>query len=408
MMKKIWISLIVCLCMLAMPSVAVRAAESDIIRNDESGIPDEALYKGILKRLGKKSNETFTRQEAESLEELDVGGDIRSLKGIGNLSQLERLCIMSKELRSLKGVESLYKLEELDIPYNKVKSLKPLKSLTNLQSLMVESCQLTSLRGIENLKNLMYLNVVDNRISSLKPLANLTNITTLSIYNNNLKSLNGIENLANLTTLDVGGNELTSVKGIEKLTNLSVLEIGGNKLTSVNEIKRLKKLEKLDISHNKIKKLPNLKNFKKLTWSSLSLSIRNNRLTEKEIRQKLPARFFKKGKARKQWLKEQTRFQNLDCTVKLIKPSNTKKINKNTKRIVGRVGSEMKDVYVELRCLSMGVGGEKVKVDENGVFVFDNLNLKRWAGSKVQFRLHMMDDNGEDLLFIGGDTVFYL
>lgn len=408
MMKKIWISLIVCLCMLAMPSVTVRAAESDIIRNDESGIPDEALYKGILKRLGKKSNETFTRQEAESLEELDVGGDIRSLKGIGNLSQLERLCIMSKELRSLKGVESLYKLEELDIPYNKVKSLKPLKSLTNLQSLMVESCQLTSLRGIENLKNLMYLNVVDNRISSLKPLANLTNITTLSIYNNNLKSLNGIENLANLTTLEAGGNKLASVKGIEKLTNLSVLEIGGNKLTSVNEIKRLKKLEKLDISHNKIKKLPNLKNFKKLTWSSLSLSIRNNRLTEKEIRQKLPARFFKKGKARKQWLKEQTRFQNLDCTVKLIKPSNTKKINKNTKRIVGRVGREMKDVYVELRCLSMGVGGEKVKVDENGVFVFDNLNLKRWAGSKVQFRLHMMDDNGEDLLFIGGDTVFYL
>lgn len=394
--------------MLAMPSVAVRAAESDIIRNDESGIPDEALYKGILKRMGKKSNETFTRLEAESLEELDVGGDIRSLKGIGNLSQLERLCIMSKELRSLKGVESLYKLEELDIPYNKVKSLKPLKSLTNLQSLMVESCQLTSLRGIENLKNLMYLNVVDNKISSLKPLANLTNITTLSIYNNKLKSLNGIENLVNLTTLDAGGNKLASVKGIEKLTNLSVLEIGGNKLTSVNEIKRLKKLEKLNISHNKIKKLPNLKNFKKLTWSSLSLSIRNNRLTEKEIRQKLPARFFKKGKARKQWLKEQTRFQNLDCTVKLIKPSNTKKINKNTKRIVGRVGRAMKGVYVELRCLSMGVGGEKVKVDENGVFVFDNLNLKRWAGSKVQFRLHMMDDHGEDLLFIGGDTVFYL
>lgn len=405
MMKKIWTLWIICLCILVIPSVATQAAGSDIIKNDESGIPDEALYKGILKEMGKKSNETFTRQEAEALMELDVRNNVKTLKGIGNLSQLERLEIQGNDLTSLEGVESLYHLTSLSVPYNKIKSLEPLKNLTSLQYLTVELNQLKSLKGIENLTNLVSLNAAGNKISSLKPLANLTKLTTLSVYNNNLKSLNGIEKLTNLSTLEAGGNKLTSVKGIEKLINLITLDVGGNKLTSVNGIKRLKNLENLDISLNKIKKLPNLKNFKKVTWSSLSLNLRNNRLTEKEIRRKLPARFFKKGKGRKQWLEEQIRFQNMDCSVKLIKPSSIKKITKNTKRIVGRV---KEGTYVGLQCLSMGTSIKPVKVDENGVFVFDNLNLKRWAGSRVQFRLYMMDDDGKDLVFIGGETVFVL
>lgn len=381
MIKKIWMSLMLCLCMFAIPSAQVRAAESDTIRNDESGIPDEALYKGILKEMGKKPNGTFTRQEAESLKELDVRDNVKTLKGIGILSQLEILQIQGNDLTSLKGVESLQHLTSLSVPYNKIKSLKPIKNLTNLQYLMVELNQLKSLEGIENLTNLERLNAGWNRITSAKPLAKLTKLRYLGLQSNKLKSL----------------------KGIETLTNLSDLDVGGNNLTSVNEIKRLKQLENLDISYNKISKLPDLKNFKKLTWSFLSCNIRNNRLTEKEIRKKLPARFFKKGKERKQWLKEQTRFQNMNCTVKLIKPVNTKKINKSTKRIVGRT---MKGVYVELCCLSKIISVEKVKADENGVFVFDNLNLKKWAGTTVQFRFYMLDDNGKDLLYIGADKAF--
>ena len=96
MLKKIWIILTLCICMLVIPSMGAQAAESDIITNDENGIPDEALYKEILRALGKKSGETFTKQEAESLTELFVGTSVKTLKGIGNLSQLESLCIKSQ------------------------------------------------------------------------------------------------------------------------------------------------------------------------------------------------------------------------------------------------------------------------------------------------------------------------
>lgn len=49
MMKKILITLMLCICMFVIPSMGAQAAEADIITNDENGIPDETLYKEILK-----------------------------------------------------------------------------------------------------------------------------------------------------------------------------------------------------------------------------------------------------------------------------------------------------------------------------------------------------------------------
>lgn len=378
MMKKIWMSLILCLCMFAIPSAAVRAAESDIIRNDESGIPDKALYKGILQEMGKKQNETFTRQEAESLKELDVRDNVKTLKGIGILSQLEELQIQGNDLTSLKGVESLQHLTSLSVPYNRIKSLKPIKNLTNLQYLMVELNQLKSLEGIENLTNLVSLNAGWNQITNVKPLARLKNLSYLGLQDNKLKSL----------------------KGIEKLTNLSGLDVRGNKLTAVSEIKRLKNLEELNISYNKIKKLPNIKSFKKLRYSCCE--IHDNRLSSKEIRTKLPARFFKKGKERKEWLYDQTDFQNLDYEIKLLEPANVKQISKNTVRIQGRA---MKGAYVELFCPSKEWRSKRVKVDERGVFVLDNLNLKKWAGKTAKFNIYIRCSDG-DIEIISSDKEF--
>lgn len=378
MMKKIWMSLILCLCMLAIPSAVVQATESDIIRNDESGIPDEILYKGILKEMGKKPNETFTRQEAESLKELDVRDNVKSLKGIGNLSQLEALQIQGNDLTSLKGVESLQHLTALSVPYNKIKSLKPIRNLTNLQYLMVELNQLKSLEGIENLTKLVSLNAGWNQITNVKPLVRLISLNNLGLQNNKLKSL----------------------KGIEKLTNLSGLDVRGNMLTAVGEIKRLKNLEELDISYNKIKKLPNIKSFNKLRYSLCE--VHDNRLSEKEIRAKLPTKFFKKGKDRKQWLHNQVNFQNLNYKIKLLEPANVKQISKDTVRIQGRA---MKGAYVELVCPSKKWRTKRVKVDDKGIFVLDNLNLKKWGGKTVKFNIYIHCNN-DKIEFIGSDKEF--
>lgn len=67
MKKNVWMILVLCLCMLGVSSIGAQAIEPDTIANDESGIPDEILYKEVLRTLGKKPDETFTKQEAESV-----------------------------------------------------------------------------------------------------------------------------------------------------------------------------------------------------------------------------------------------------------------------------------------------------------------------------------------------------
>ena len=77
-------------CTFLIPTMGVRAS-SDVIENNNSGIPDKELYQSILKKLGKKSNEKFTKQEAESIKSLSVYGSrkIKSLKGIKYLKELK-------------------------------------------------------------------------------------------------------------------------------------------------------------------------------------------------------------------------------------------------------------------------------------------------------------------------------
>lgn len=72
----------------------VKAADSDVIRNDETGIPDKALYQMILKALGKTPDSSFTEEEAQKVEELsqDIYGGPGDLhrKGSGGFPSRDR------------------------------------------------------------------------------------------------------------------------------------------------------------------------------------------------------------------------------------------------------------------------------------------------------------------------------
>ena len=71
-----------------MPMIQTHAAPTDVIENNESGIPDKTLYQNILKVLGKQSTDTFTEQEASSVEELGVSEnrltDVKEIKNLKN------------------------------------------------------------------------------------------------------------------------------------------------------------------------------------------------------------------------------------------------------------------------------------------------------------------------------------
>ena len=151
--KKIALCAVILLCALSVPSLHVMAA--DTIENNESGIPDRKLYKAISKKLGKKPNQTFTKQEAETIRSFDVNNkSIKSLKGIYYLSKLEKLDVSGNKLKNLKGVEKLSRLKKLNASDNELKDLKPLKKLKKLTSLDVSGNFLVKLNGIEKLSKL--------------------------------------------------------------------------------------------------------------------------------------------------------------------------------------------------------------------------------------------------------------
>ena len=377
MKKNVWMILVLCLCVLVVSSIGVQAVEPDTIANDESGIPDEILYKEVLKTLGKKPDETFTKQEAESVGKLDIREQVVTLKGIGALSHLEELRIEGSMLTSLEGLEGNSRLTVLSVPHNEISSLAPLKELVNLRDLDVSFNYVDNLKDIENLENLESLAAAGNQLRNVKPLENLRNLRNLQLNDNNLKSLNGIQ----------------------KLTNLVQLHVRGNKLTGANEIKNLKKLKDLDLGYNKLKQIPNIKSFQKLSYHKCKLD--NNRFTERELRKRLPERFFAKGKGKERWQKEQIQLQNLSYKIKLIKPTKNMVVAKSTKRIVGRT---IKEAYVELEGQSKEFRTKRVQADEKGLFVLDHLNLKEWPGKKARFHIYVRIVGSKKLQYISSEN----
>ena len=182
-----------------MPMIQTHAAPTDVIENNESGIPDKTLYQNILKVLGKQSTDTFTEQEASSVEELEIVDykkiPMESLKGIGYLTNLETLKIQDQwQLSSLEGLDGrLKKLDALNVSYSGITSIKEVANLPSLVYLTFEGDKIRSLDGIQGLKNLRSLNVYGNRLTSLQGIESAVNLEDIFLYDNQLTSLKGIE-----------------------------------------------------------------------------------------------------------------------------------------------------------------------------------------------------------------------
>lgn len=311
--------------------VNVVNAKSQIIPNDETGIPDKILYQAILFELDKKSDKQFTREEAASLYSLgdfyftgeNKNKKIKTLKGIENLVNLISLNISGKLLTNLEGVECLTELQTLRIRNGNLENLNEVKNLSKLMELSLENVKLNDWTAVSNLTNLEKLCIKDcgltynglktvaSKMSGLKSLGvsgislkdltslrGLVKLKELSISDNKLKSLSGIETLTELHSLYVSNNELTDLNGIEHLTELQNLYVSNNKLTDLNGIEKLTKLVSLDVSKNKITRLPSLK---KLTNLSLEYTwFDSNKISEKVFKRNLPSHAIEKKMVGKQ------------------------------------------------------------------------------------------------------------
>lgn len=187
----------------------VKAAGSDVIQNDETGIPDRNLYQLILSTLGKAPGDTFTEEEAQNVKMLSQGRNSED--------DIERK--EEEQIVSLQGMEKLTNLSYFAPGRNKVTDLKPLANLKNLKALdLVCSYCLTNIEEIRGLTQLSYLGLPDT-ITDLNAVQGMTELSSLRAMNADINALPDMTGHTKLTGHDtyLQGNRLTKKELTAKL-----------------------------------------------------------------------------------------------------------------------------------------------------------------------------------------------
>lgn len=146
--------------------INVNAEDSDIIRNDETGIPDKNLYQWGVETYDLNKDSVLTQNEIDQKN--------------NNQTSLS-LHMNDRDIRSLKGIHYFDNgnIYNLDISGNKnLKSLDGIEELSAINGgLIASDCALESIEGVQKFKNLKGL-MVDN--NNLKTIPNLTSLINLS------------------------------------------------------------------------------------------------------------------------------------------------------------------------------------------------------------------------------------
>lgn len=306
--KKLSIILAFLLFAFLLSPLTTFSADTDVIANDETGIPDTALYNQILRKLNKSPGQNFTKGEAATITEISPY-DFTSLKGLSNLSGLEYLGLFDAQLTNIDEIVNLTNLKTLDLTCNQLTSIDGIDKLTNLESLYLGSNQLTDIAPLEKIVGLKKLDLYSNQLTSVTGLEKLVNLESLGLSSNRLTSIAELEQMTSLKELFISYNQLTSVAGLENLTNLTALGLSGNKLSSTVEIEALTNLESLFLSDCSLNELPNLKTFTSLCgWKFFSddmLTVYSdfsyNGFTKEEFMAKLPDQMLEET----DWLRDQ-------------------------------------------------------------------------------------------------------
>lgn len=300
-----------------------------VIPNDATGIPDEAFYRAVLKTM---------REDGKT--PVDQNGD-----GVLQISEAQSVPYEvdweHKGIRSVQGLEYLSAFD-IHLDGNRISDLSPVvrraqkvrhgedmicaelsdNRVTDLYSLTAPML-LSDKKGLQ----IDRLDLSDNQISDISPLGELktTGIKSLNLSHNQIENADALLSGAMVEVLDLSYNRISKIgdcdtdafyldlshnrlESVRKLsgTSLSQVYLSNNRLEDLGFLKGAEAdgtsgtgLLCLDASDNRLSSLPD---FKGWGWTNLSpkreedgtydVDFRGNRLTENELRAKLPAAFL--------------------------------------------------------------------------------------------------------------------
>ena len=86
------------------------------------------------------------------------------------ISRRRELYIANNKITEIKGLDGLVDLKTIDLGANRLRSMEGLGGLTNLEALWLGKNKITKIVGLENLKGIRKLDVQSNRLTSVEGL----------------------------------------------------------------------------------------------------------------------------------------------------------------------------------------------------------------------------------------------
>ncbi|MBE6115073.1 MAG: leucine-rich repeat domain-containing protein [Erysipelotrichaceae bacterium] len=275
------------LCILLAMIIPVSANDrGTYIPNNDSGIPDPALYEFIKIQTGQ--SEVYS-QDLVGVEELTLSDrvySIRSLQGLSqmDLSSLHTLTLDISTLATLEDVLPLNMLQTLRITNSSLEALpENINELSSLRSFELYDSKITQLpdnfydlgtleslyfervplkdisKDILKLQFLDSFTVVDMDVKLPEELYSLMHLKKLRLSGMKLNKVSSnIINLYNLEELSLDNNEFTEIPQIiYELASLQKLSFRQNQIKEISkDIEGLARLKELDLSYNQLIDLP--------------------------------------------------------------------------------------------------------------------------------------------------------
>lgn len=133
---------------------------------------------------------------AGKLKELKICMPGYKISLIGNLENLECLCISNTELTDLSWLKGCKKLKKLHI-YSKIQDIGDIPEIESLQELDLESAGIENIEDIKLFPNLQVLSLKYNKIHTIKKIDNLQHIKRINLLGNPITETNEIGELEN-------------------------------------------------------------------------------------------------------------------------------------------------------------------------------------------------------------------
>lgn len=226
---------------------------SEVIRNDITGIADRALYRSILEQLKDKrvyvKDNLLTEEILANMDYLHISSAL-DIKGIEYCKNLKTLVLANTNVSDISPVGALNHLECLSLGSNKIDDVSPIGNMIHLKKLYLGHNMIMDISPLGNLLNLESLSLRGNEIVDLTPLVNLTKLKSLSLEQNEIKDISVLSRLVNLTHLYISENDITDICALESIYNLEHLYMDYNDVNDITPLVGMMNLKSLALEGN--------------------------------------------------------------------------------------------------------------------------------------------------------------